>query len=191
MIRTSTRSALVIVDVQNDFLPDEGSLAVPDGRMIIKPLKEAAKEVDLVICSRDWHPRNHCSFKGEGGQWPVHCVQRTPGARIVPSLRRLAKYTISKGMDPKMDAFSAFAGHTLRPERTLKEILEGEDIGVVIVGGLAFDVCVKWTAFDSNALAFRTIVPLELSAALTPIGSHDTVVEMGRVGIEVPAYFNG
>lgn len=164
---------------------------MPEGDRVIAPLKEAAKQVDLVICSRDWHPKDHCSFGEQGGPWPPHCVQKTPGAKIVPSLRRLAKYTISKGMDPKVDAYSAFAGYTLRPERTLQSILEAENIGVVVIGGLAFDVCVKYTAFDANFLAFRTIAPLDLSAALTSIGSHDTVIEMERAGIEVPISLNG
>jgi nicotinamidase/pyrazinamidase len=184
MIRTSNRRALVIVDVQNDFLPG-GSLAVPNGDRVIKPLREAAKHFDLVICSRDWHPKNHCSFQPQG-QWPVHCVQRTPGARIVASLRRTAKYTISKGMDPMQDAYSAFAGHTLRPEQSLEELLERHDIGTVVVGGLAFDVCVKFTAFDSNALAFRTIVPKDLGAALSPEGEAETTEALERAGIEVP-----
>ena len=185
MIRTSNRRALVIVDVQNDFLPG-GSLAVPEGDKIIKPLKEAAKHFDLVVCSRDWHPKNHASFEENGGQWPVHCVQRTPGARIVPALRRTAKYTISKGMDPLVDQYSAFAGHTLRPERSLEKILEGADIGTVVIGGLAYDVCVKWTAFDAHALAFRTIVPRDLSAGLSEESNAETTEALERAGIEVP-----
>lgn len=180
MLRSSTRTALLIVDVQKDFLPG-GSLAVPNGDEIIEPLKQAAEDADLVICSRDWHPANHVSFK----EWPPHCVQGTPGAKIIASLKRLAKYTISKGDDPEVDAYSAFAGHTLRPERLLRDILDQEGVGKVIVGGLALDVCVKWTALDANFLAFETLVPLDLSRALTKEGQDETVTTLERAGVHV------
>lgn len=186
MIRTSTRRALVIVDMQPDFM-EGGSLPVQGGNQeLVKRLREAAKHFDLVIVTRDWHPKNHCSFKENGGIWPAHCRQRTPGARIVPALKRLSAYTISKGMEPDQEAYSGFAGHTLRNQQTLQGILEKEDIGIVVLGGLAYDVCVKWTALDANALGFKTIVPRDLSAAISETSADSATREMLRAGIEVP-----
>lgn len=178
------RTCLIAVDVQADFLPG-GALAVPDGDSIIKPLIEVADSVDLVVASRDWHPKDHPSFH----QWGPHCVQKTPGARIHPQIRKRAKYTISKGTGAS-DAYSAFAGHTLRPVRYLKDILKEEGIEKVIVGGLAFDVCVKWTALDANAIGLgpmlgkdSVIVPMNCTRPLE--GEIETLNVLRRAGVVI------
>jgi len=156
-----------MVDCQRDFLPG-GALAVPDGDQVIEPLQAAAEEADLVIASRDWHPKDHASFDVNGGPWPVHCVQETKGAQIHPKIRKLAKHIISKGMDPKREAYSAFAGETLRPKAYLEDILKENHIRRVLVGGLALDVCVGYTALDASALGYHTIVLIDASRAVDP-----------------------
>lgn len=181
------RVCLVIVDVQQDFLPG-GALPVPNGDAVILPLMQEATRADLVVASRDWHPADHYSFENVRvlpGPWPVHCVEGTAGAKIHPKLRKLAKYTISKGMDVDLDQYSAFAGHTLRPVRTLEEILAQEKIDWVIVGGLALEYCVRYTALDANALGYKTVVPLNLTRPLTPEGEALTLVDFERAGVLV------
>ncbi len=95
--------ALVVVDVQNDFLPG-GALAVPEGDQIIAPLNRIAAAFaqagQPVLATRDWHPPDHCSFRPHGGFWPVHCVAGTSGAEFAPSLRLPATVTlISKALE--------------------------------------------------------------------------------------------
>lgn len=180
------KTALIVVDLQYDFLPG-GALPIHDGDKIIHPLILAAREVDLVIASRDWHPKDHVSFKHAeyfgGDRWPPHCVQDTRGALVHPRIRRLANFTVSKGMDPNQDAYSAFTGRTLRPARSLEDILHAQGIQQVVVGGLALDFCVRWTALDANGLGFDTIVPLDCTAALTDEGRQETLEAFERAGV--------
>lgn len=199
--------ALIIVDVQFDFLPG-GTLGVPDGDQVLLPIRNYAATPDckLVVASRDWHPENHFSFSEHpmyvDGSWPAHCVQSTRGAKIHSSVRKVADYTISKGMNRNPpDAYSAFAGKTLRPVQTLEEILQRLNQGypiemrdpcdTVVVSGLALDYCVKHTALDANALGFRTIVPLDATRGVDPDTSTEAVAVMEKAGIEVVEHFHG
>jgi nicotinamidase/pyrazinamidase len=183
------KTALLIVDVQNDFLPG-GALAVPDGDEIIEPLIQIAKEVDLVIASRDWHPANHFSFTKNGGEFPTHCVQDTKGARIPTKISKLAHYTVSKGMDKDKEAFSLFAGHTLRPKLLPDRLLKVHKIERVIIGGLAMDICVRYTAHDAAALRgpsgpLVTIVGLDITRPLTAEGEGEALAAFNRSGVQV------
>src|SRR5258708_26809630 len=108
----SGRTALLAVDVQGDFLPG-GSLAVPDGDAVVEPLLRAARGVDMVVATRDWHPPDHASFAERGGPWPPHCVAGTPGSRIRPEVDRVADVVVSKGTNPEVDAYSGFDGTPL------------------------------------------------------------------------------
>lgn len=185
--------ALVIVDVQRDFLPG-GSLGVPDGDRIILPLIQLASQAKLVVASRDWHPENHFSFSDNpqyvDGSWPPHCIQGTKGAKIQSAVRKYAQFVISKGMNRNPpDAYSAFAGKTLRPVATLEEILQRSPIEAVIVGGLALDYCVSHTAFDSNALGYRTILPLDITRAVDLVGGKEAVVKLETAGVEICEHF--
>ncbi len=148
--------ALVIVDVQNDFCPG-GALAVRDGHAVIKPLNRCAALFAhagaLVIATRDWHPADHCSFREQGGPWPVHCVRDTPGAAFHPALRLPAGTLIlSKAESPKVESYSFFGEPHL--ERPLAE----HDIRRLFIGGLATDYCVKWTALDAVKRGLETFV---------------------------------
>lgn len=178
------RTALIIVDMQPDFMKG-GPLEVSESQEIIHPLELAAKEVNLVIVSRDWHPDDHMSFKEQGGPYPSHCVQDTKGAKIIPRIKRLADYTISKGMNPDLEAFSAFVGTTLRPKITLEEILQKHEIERIFVGGLALDVCVRYTALDASALGYLTIVMLDCTRAISHSEEVKTFAEFERAGVLV------
>jgi nicotinamidase/pyrazinamidase len=183
-------TCLIAVDCQFSFLPG-GELAVYDGDRILGPLTELATKCDLVIASRDWHPEDHFSFSEDplyvDQSWPPHCIQGSKGARIFPSIRKLANFVVSKGMDKNTEAYSAFAGRTLRPVTTLREILERSPIDTIIVGGLAMDYCVKYTALDANALGYRTIVPLDCTR---PVGTLPPTLEaFERAGVQVVDHF--
>ncbi|MCX7661525.1 MAG: bifunctional nicotinamidase/pyrazinamidase [Candidatus Omnitrophica bacterium] len=143
--------ALLIIDVQNDFSPG-GSLAVPEADKIIPYLNQYIKLFKKkkypIFASRDWHPRKSRHFKDFGGGWPIHCVQRTKGARFHPQLK-LPKKTIvlSKGMFSQEDSYSAMEAKNKKGE-TLKELLKKLNIQELYVGGLATDYCVKMTVLD-------------------------------------------
>jgi nicotinamidase/pyrazinamidase len=145
--------ALVVVDLQNDFCPG-GAIPVKEGDKIVAPINELAaafEESGLpVVFTRDWHPKDHCSFKARGGPWPPHCVQGTPGADFNPSLRiPQDAIVISKGTNRDRDAYSGFQ------ETELAERLRQVGASELYVAGLATDYCVKNTVLDALNLGFR------------------------------------
>jgi nicotinamidase/pyrazinamidase len=146
--------ALVIVDFQNDFTPG-GALGVAGGDAIAARLNELAGsgDYDLVVATRDWHPPDHGSFAAQGGPWPEHCVQDTPGAELHPDLNRaLVDVVVDKGQDPATEGYSGF-------EATgLAELLRERGIDHVTVVGLATDYCVKNTALDALRAGFGVTV---------------------------------
>jgi len=160
------KRALIIVDVQNDFLPG-GSLAVTGGGEIIPVINRIlkTKKFDLVIASKDWHPEDHCSFK----EWPKHCVEGTKGAEINDDLETW-KYCnpviIHKGMDKEKEEYSAFAltrdnnGNINSVNNLLPELREYEIEEVYIVG-LAAEYCVLFTARDAATLGFKTYMVMD------------------------------
>ena len=144
--------ALVVVDVQNDFLPG-GSLAVPRGDQVIAPLNRwiarfAAAGLP-VYATRDWHPVDHCSFAAQGGPWPPHCVAGTPGAAFADALGLPSDATvIGKATRQDADAYSGFAGTDLH------ERLRHAGVKRLFVGGLATDYCVLNTVRDALDLGY-------------------------------------
>jgi nicotinamidase/pyrazinamidase len=147
-------SALVIVDFQNDFTPG-GALAVRDGDAIAPRIDALARsgDYDLVVATRDWHPPDHGSFAAQGGPWPPHCVQGTPGAELHPSLDgALVDVVVDKGQDPATEGYSGFEG------TRLDELLRERGIDHVTVVGLATDYCVKNTALDALRHGFSVTV---------------------------------
>jgi nicotinamidase/pyrazinamidase len=147
--------ALVIVDFQNDFTPPDGALAVPGGEAIAGRVDELARsgDFDLVVATRDWHPPDHGSFGAQGGPWPEHCVQNTPGAELHPSLdRALVDVVVDKGQDPATEGYSAFQA------TGLEDLLRERGVDHVTVVGLATDYCVKNTALDALRAGFGVTV---------------------------------
>jgi nicotinamidase/pyrazinamidase len=169
------RTALIVVDVQNDFAHPDGSLFVHEGDLVITTINEhitAATEAGaLVVYSQDWHPETTPHFAKDGGAWPVHGVQDTWGAELHANLLVLDDAArIRKGSDGE-DGYSAFSMRDpLDPAAVtstgLDEILTEVGIERVIIVGLATDYCVKETALDSARLGYETTV---LAEAVRPV----------------------
>ncbi len=154
--------ALVIVDFQNDFTPG-GALAVAGGDRIAERIDALARSggFDLVAATRDWHPPDHASFAAQGGPWPVHCVQGTPGAEFHPALdRALLDAVIDTGYTPELEGYSGFEA------TDLEALLRAHDVEDLTVVGLATDYCVKHTALDALRHGFRVTVD---SSAVRPV----------------------
>jgi len=155
-IRLQPGDALIVVDVQRDFLPG-GALGVPEGDEVVAPLNrliEAFAAAGLaVFYSRDWHPANHCSFRAQGGPWPPHCVAGTEGAGFARELVVLpSSIVVSKATTPERDAYSAFQGTALAAQ------LRAIGVKHVFVGGLATDYCVRATVLDARKHGFEVEV---------------------------------
>jgi len=144
--------ALLVVDMQNDFLPG-GALAVPGGDEVIPMLNRYIalfEQRELpVFASRDWHTPDHCSFKPQGGAWPPHCVANSPGAEFAPGLDLPATTVgVLKGARQDRDAYSAFEG------TDLSQRLQRAGVKRLFIGGLTTDYCVLNTVRDALKLGF-------------------------------------
>ncbi len=174
------QTALICVDVQNDFLPG-GALAVAGGDQVIERLREAATRSDLVVASQDFHPRDHVSFIANGGDWPAHCVAGTHGAELHPEIDRLASHVARKATEPEPDAYSAF-------DRTgLSEHLHARGVERVLVGGLATDYCVKETVLDALDAGFEAVLLTDASRGIDaePGDERAAVEQMRAAGAEI------
>ncbi len=175
--------ALVIVDIQNDFLPPNGALAVPHGDEVIPVLNKYIAEFDkrnlLVYSTRDWHPDNHCSFIPQGGPWPIHCVVGTEGVQFSPLLELpVNAVIISKPSDENLETYSAFA------RTDFADQLFAAGIKRIFVGGLATDYCVFNTVKDGLALKFQVCLLLDAikGVNVNPEDSKEHEEEMARMG---------
>jgi nicotinamidase/pyrazinamidase len=183
-------SALLIVDVQNDFCPG-GALGVPDGDRVVEPLSRVAERLSEagvpVFASRDWHPAVTRHFREYGGTWPPHCVQGSRGADFHPGLRLPADtMVISKGIDPDRDSYSAFEG-VREDGATLASCLAALDVGHIYIGGLATDYCVRSSALDAVRAGLRVTVLTDCVAGvdLKPGDSALALEEMVRAGVRL------
>jgi nicotinamidase/pyrazinamidase len=176
--------ALLVVDVQNDFLPG-GSLAVPDGDAVIPPLNRCLAlftKLNLPIyASRDWHPANHCSIKAQGGPWPPHCVVGSRGAAFAASLALPPDaVVISKDDKPELNTYSDFT------ETDFDQRLRAANVRRLFVGGLATDYCVLNTVKDALALGYTVVV---LTDAIRPVevkpgDGENALAEMRQLGAQ-------
>lgn len=153
------KRALIVVDAQYDFMPG-GSLAVPEGDKIV-PFINSLEDYDLYVFTQDYHPKDHCSFKENGGPWPLHCVKDTKGSEIHKDLNIGCCAVIKKGLDPKVDSYSAFWDNHKAHKTELDDYLKEQGITDVDVVGLALNVCVAATAKDAVEAGYKTRVLLE------------------------------
>ena len=173
--------ALLLVDVQVDFCPG-GALPIPDGDRVVPVLNRwiaAAQAAGaLILASRDWHPKFHVSYASEGGPWPEHCLQDTPGAAFHPGLQLPAEtIVVSKGTRFDKDQYSAF------DETGLGDFLNARGIGRLFVGGLALDVCVRATALGAREAGFEVVLIPDGSRAVTAEGGAEALEAMRKAGI--------
>jgi nicotinamidase/pyrazinamidase len=174
--------ALVVVDVQNDFLPPRGALAVPGGDEVIGPINEllASGGFDLVLATRDWHPPDHASFDSRGGPWPAHCVRDTPGAQISSAIdQRAIDAVIDKGTTRGSDGYSAFES------TRLAQLLQDRDVELLTITGLATDVCVRHTALDALRRGLRVRIPRDAVRGIDASGSSQALAELAAAGAQV------
>lgn len=196
-------TALILVDVQNDFMPG-GALAVAEGDQIV-PIANALQDAfELVVATQDWHPPNHGSFASQypgktigevielAGQpqvlWPDHCVQGSRGAEFHAALdRQRIAAVFRKGVDPDIDSYSGFFDNGHRKSTGLGDYLRGRGATDVYVLGLATDYCVKFTALDARKLGFRTFLVQDGSRGveLRPGDVAHAVDEMREAGVDL------
>jgi nicotinamidase/pyrazinamidase len=189
----SSRSALLVIDVQNDFTPG-GQLAVPEGDLIVPLINRLARQFTQVVVAQDWHPTGHASFAsshpghqpydviqlpyGEQTLWPDHCVQSTPGAEFHQELDLPhAQLIIRKGCNPDIDSYSAFLEADRRTTTGLSGYLKERGIDTVYMVGLALDFCVMFSALDARAAGFNTYVVLDACRAIDLNGSLAAAIE--------------
>jgi nicotinamidase/pyrazinamidase len=198
-----TDRALILVDLQNDFLPG-GALAVSEGDQVIPVANGLMDGFEIIVATRDWHPPDHGSFAANhpGKQpfetidlnglpqvlWPVHCVQGQPGAAFAPGLQvdRITK-VFRKGTDPSIDSYSGFYDNGHRKSTCLGEWLHGQGVKHLTLCGLATDYCVKFTALDALAEGFAVALhlPATRGVNLVPGDVDRAVEEMRSSGVKI------
>lgn len=207
--------ALIIVDLQEDFCPPDGSLAVSEGRDITNPVNEllSLPSFAIRVATQDWHPKDHISFaanypgkkpfvdvttvvnphnpdeKYDTRLWPVHCVQNTKGAELIPELSvgRVDKI-VKKGTDARVEMYSAFYDPLTKPrveDTGLVQILKEKGVTHVYVVGLAYDYCVRSTAADAAREGFVTYVVEEGTRAVDAAGWAECTQGLEKDGVKV------
>ena len=195
--------ALLLVDIQNDFLPG-GALAVPHGDEVIPAANQLQPRFPLVVATQDWHPPDHLSFAvNHFGRkvyehidlaglpqtlWPAHCVQHTRGAELASGLERARIARIfQKGTAREIDSYSGFFDNGHRRSTGLSDWLKEKGVTDLFVCGLATDYCVKFTALDAVQLGFKTHLLVDATRAvnLQPGDFEAAVKEMKRAGVSI------
>jgi nicotinamidase/pyrazinamidase len=150
--------ALIVTDLQVDFCPG-GSLAVPDADQVVPLVNKLTPHFRTVVTSQDSHPPDHSSFVQQGGPWPVHCVEGTPGWQFHPDLHVDPDFRVFKAREPELEEYSAW-----KPE--LAEFLAGRGVGRVVLAGVALDYCVQATALDARAAGHEVVVLTDATRAV-------------------------
>jgi nicotinamidase/pyrazinamidase len=189
-------SALIVIDVQNDFCPG-GALAVPKGDEVVRPINRLIEAFDHVVLTQDWHPKGHSSFAsshsggapftnvamayGEQTLWPDHCVQGTPGADFHRDLAwTKAELIIRKGFRTAIDSYSAFFENDRATPTGLGGYLRERGLRRLVMAGLATDFCVAYSALDAARLGFEVAVAMDACRALDLGGSLKSAEEQMR-----------
>jgi nicotinamidase/pyrazinamidase len=194
--------ALILVDIQNDFLPG-GSLAVADGNEVIPVVNKIMTHFDLVVATQDWHPVNHGSFAANHHEknpgevidlhgltqvlWPVHCVQGSAGANFSSELDiRYIRKVFPKGTDENIDSYSGFFDNGHRKSTGLADYLKDCGVTQVYISGIATDYCVKFTALDAITCGFETylITDAVRGVNLQPQDSENAIKDMKQAGVK-------
>lgn len=185
-----SETALLIVDVQNDFCPG-GALPVPEGDQVVPVLNSAIERFQqaggLIIASRDWHPARSTHFAAYGGKWPVHCVQDTEGAAFHPQLRLPAEaVVVSKGTGENEDGYSAFEART-DDGTPLEDLLREKGVRRLVVGGLATDYCVRASVLGALERGFEVLVLRDAirGVDVQPGDSERALAEMQQKGAKL------
>lgn len=195
--------ALILVDIQNDFMPF-GALPVAAGDEVVPVANTLAPLFGLVVATQDWHPADHASFavNHPGASlgdvidldgmaqvlWPPHCVQQTPGASFHSALDvGLVTHVVRKGADPRVDSYSGFFDNGRRKATGLESYLRERGVSEVVVVGLATEYCVKYTALDARELGFAVTVVADGCRAvdLVPGDGDAALAEMAKFGCSV------
>ena len=197
----SKKSALIVVDVQNGFMPG-GNLAVKEADQIIPSINQIARQFGCVVLTQDWHTEDHISFAenhiakqpfetielayGTQVLWPKHCVQGTHDADFHPALDiPTAQLIIRKGFHQHIDSYSAFLEADHQTSTGLKGYLNSREIDTVYIVGVATDFCVAWTAIDAIKLGFNTYVIEDATAAINLNGSlGQSWLQMTQIGVK-------
>lgn len=166
--------ALIVVDVQNDFL-ESGALPVPNASEVIEAINRISPKFNSVLFTQDWHPKNHISFVnnhpgkkpfeeievnyGKQVLWSEHCVEETFGAKLASGLdTSRGSLFVKKGVNSAVDSYSAFLEADRKTKTVLESWLKDRGIEEVFICGLATDFCVSWTAQDAVAAGFKVVV---------------------------------
>ena len=190
-IQARDTDALIIVDMQNDFMPS-GALGVKEGDEMIAPMNKLAERFhrpgNLIIMTQDWHPPGHLSFASSHGKkpfdpyesegigpvlWPDHCVQGTPGAEFHPDVQaKYAKVIVRKGYHPTVDSYSTFIENDKKTHTGLAGYLKELGKKRIFLCGLALDYCVYYSAMDGRDLGFEAVVVIDLTKAIDSPPGH-------------------
>jgi nicotinamidase/pyrazinamidase len=190
-IEIMDEDALVIVDIQNDFLPS-GALAVGGSDKIINPINRLAEKLhnsgNIIVMTQDWHPPSHLSFASNHNMrpydlyesegigpvlWPDHCVQGTAGAEFHPDIEvKFANAIIRKGYHPTVDSYSVFVENNKKTVTGLSGYFKTLGKSRLFLCGLALDYCVYYSAKDARDLDFEVVVPIDLSRAIDSPPGH-------------------
>jgi len=191
-----SNTALIVIDVQNDFCPG-GNLAVQDGHQVVDPINKMIAEFDHVILTQDWHPEGHLSFAsqhdgkspfemttmpyGDQTLWPDHCVQGSHGAEFHPELKwTKAEMVVRKGYRRGIDSYSAFFENDKKTPTGLSGYLKERGITTLTMAGLATDFCVAFSAIDAAQLGFDVEIVLPACRAIDLDGSLDAAMTAMR-----------
>jgi len=188
-------SAFLIIDVQKDFCPG-GALAAPRGEEVVPVLNRYIRYFQErnvpILATRDWHPAKTSHFKEYGGQWPVHCVQNTPGAQFHPELQLPEKAIVfSKGMNEDSEGYSAFEGLDSAEQR-LQDFLKEISVKILYIGGLATDYCVRASVLDALKNGFEVFLLLDAvrGVDVNPGDADKALKEMFKAGAKRTVYEN-
>ena len=192
---SSSKRALIVVDVQNDFVDPEGGLSVKDASSVVPSINamisDARDDDRLIVYTQDWHPKVTPHFAKDGGIWPVHCVADSWGAQFYPELEIVSDAWVVKKGTGGEDGYSGFSVRDPETEAesdtAMESILKQHGIDEVEIVGIATDYCVKETALDARKRGFKTVVYRSCMKGvdLQPGDTEAAIHEMEEAGVDV------